>query len=63
MTASDIYVINADGTGKKQLTHTPNHLEIEPRWLPDGTKVVFSSGALHHERASVYIADIVVGTE
>ena len=63
ITASDIYVINADGTGKKQLTHTPGHLEIEPRWSPDGTKVVFDSGGLHDHGTATYIADIVIGTE
>ena len=57
---SDIYVINADGTGKKRLTNTPNNIEIEPRWSPDGTKVAFYSGSLHDDSASVYIADIVV---
>ena len=41
ITASDLYVINADGTGKKQLTDTPDELESDPRWTPDGTKVVF----------------------
>ena len=30
ITASDLYVINADGTGKKQLTHTPDWLERDP---------------------------------
>ena len=57
---SDIYVINADGTGKKRLTNTPNNIEIEPRWSPDGTKVAFYSASLHDDSPSVYIADIVV---
>ena len=63
ITASDLYVINTDGTGKKQLTDTPDKLERDPRWSPDGTKVVFYSGLLHSESTSVYIADIVVETE
>ena len=63
ITASDLYIINADGTGKKQLTHTPDRLERDPRWSPDGTGVVFYADSLHADSTSAYIADIVVGTE
>ena len=63
ITASDLYIINADGTGKKQLTNTPDRLERDPRWSPDGTRVIFYADSLHANSPSVYIADIVVGTE
>jgi Tol biopolymer transport system component len=40
----EIFVMNADGTGVRQLTH--NALWDEgPAWSPDGTKLAFSSGA------------------
>ena len=40
----EIYVMNADGTNIRQLTH--NTLWDEgPAWSPDGTKLAFSSGA------------------
>ena len=40
----EIYVINADGTNLRQLTH--NTLWDEgPAWSPDATKLAFSSGA------------------
>ena len=70
ITASDIYVINADGTDEKQLTYTPDKLESDPRWSADGTKIVFHSILLNFDRAPVhvadnvvYVADIVVVTE
>lgn len=34
--SSDLYVINVDGTEPTRLTHTPEVLECEPAWSPDG---------------------------
>jgi hypothetical protein len=36
---SEIYVENADGTGRIQVTDTPNELEVNPVWSPDGKKI------------------------
>jgi Tol biopolymer transport system component len=36
ITGSDLYVINADGTEPTRLTNTPEMLECEPAWSPDG---------------------------
>jgi TolB protein len=35
-----IFVINADGTGQRQLTHD-RFFTFDPDWSPDGTKIVF----------------------
>ena len=37
----DIYVVNADGSGKSRLTRHPAE-EFDPAWSPDGTKIAFS---------------------
>jgi TolB protein len=38
----DVYVINADGTGRTQLTTNPAR-DYDPSWSPDGTKIAFRS--------------------
>jgi len=39
---SDIYVMNADGTGVVRLTNDPGD-DLEPSWSPDGTRIAFTS--------------------
>ena len=58
---SDIYVMNADGSGTRRLTHNAGY-DAEPAWSPDGRKIAFQSktsssdvagqqqGDLRHER-------------
>jgi Tol biopolymer transport system component len=36
----DVFVINADGTGKTQLTDHPSE-DFDPVWSPDGTQIAF----------------------
>lgn len=40
----DLYLVNADGTGLKQLTNTPDREEHVPRTSPDGTKFTYNFG-------------------
>ncbi len=39
---SDIYVMNADGSGRRKLTHNARY-NAEPAWSPDGRKIAFRS--------------------
>jgi Tol biopolymer transport system component len=40
---SDLYIINADGTVKTQITDTPEQAEHDPVWSPDGSKIACHS--------------------
>jgi len=40
-TASDIYIINVDGTQKINLTNTNDMIEMNPCFAPDGKSIVF----------------------
>jgi TolB protein len=39
---SEIYVMNADGSGRRKLTHNARQ-NAEPAWSPDGRKIAFRS--------------------
>ena len=47
----ELYVINADGTGERRLTHSPSDVvNTHASWSPDGGSIVFDSfrgGAFH----------------
>ena len=53
-TSSDIYTINADGTGKVNVTNTESVLEMSPSFLPDGKSIVFEN----YNDGSIYLMNI-----
>jgi Tol biopolymer transport system component len=40
-TASDIYIIKRDGSGKVNITSSEDHIELNPSWAPDGKRLAF----------------------
>jgi TolB protein len=56
--AEDIYVMNADGTDRQQLTHTDEHCEGTPSWSPDGQRILYAAGACGADNgSSIYVMD------
>jgi dipeptidyl aminopeptidase/acylaminoacyl peptidase len=49
---SDIWIINADGTGNRQLTRAAG-TDNDPQWSPDGKRIAFVSD--RDGRASIYL--------
>ena len=39
---SEIFIMNSDGTGERNLTNDPGH-DYEPVWSPDGSRIAFLS--------------------
>lgn len=39
---AEIWVVNPDGTDARNITNTPDALEYDPSWSPDGTKIVYT---------------------
>ena len=40
---SDIYAIDADGSGESRLTETPENFDGMPAWSPDGERIAFAT--------------------
>lgn len=43
---SEIWAMNADGSGQVDLTNSPESLDFDAAWSPDGTKIAFASCCL-----------------
>ena len=49
-TASDLWAARADGAGRVRITQTPDRLEMNPAWSPDGGRLAYddyADGALY----------------
>jgi Tol biopolymer transport system component len=52
-----IFVMNADGTARTQLTHLPQTRDENPDWSPDGTQIAFYSERYGNAEIVVMNAD------
>jgi Tol biopolymer transport system component len=54
--APELYVMNADGSDQRRLTHTPAY-DVFPAWSPDGTKIVFARIADDEDDYELFLID------
>jgi TolB protein len=54
---SEIYVMNADGTGRQRLTVSPETYDGVPAWSPDGRRIAYARGDNTAEELYVMNAD------
>ncbi|MGH2653622.1 MAG: TolB family protein [Actinomycetota bacterium] len=53
---NEVYVMNADGSGKTNLTNNPG-TDLQPAWSPDGTRIAFTTGRDGEREVYVMNAD------
>ncbi len=53
-TSADLYAVRTDGSGRVQLTQTPDRLEMTPSWSPDGTRIAFEA----FDEGAVYLLPV-----
>ena len=53
----EIYLMNVDGSNRVQLTDSPGVDNMDPRWSPDGTQIIFWSSRDGNKELYVMDAD------
>jgi Tol biopolymer transport system component len=56
----DIYIMDADGTNRTNLTNTPDDLEYQPSWAPSGEQLTFvreMAGQIISEQPDIFVID------
>src|SRR5215216_3293179 len=57
----DIWVMDADGTNRTNLTDTPDFLEYQPSWAPSGAQLTFVRevpGRIISEQPDIFVMDV-----
>jgi Tol biopolymer transport system component len=62
-TTSDLFTMNADGSGSKRLTDTPGEIETSPSWDPSGQRLAYNqydAVAVHQEELFFGFGDAIM---
>lgn len=55
---TQLFIMNADGTGATQITHVPNCYNGGPFLSPDGTRVIFRADRKEKDRLQLYVINV-----
>jgi Tol biopolymer transport system component len=58
----DLWVMNADGSGRTPLTRSVGVIEYTPAWSPDGTKIAYVSGGAGTGGGDLFVLTLMTGT-
>jgi len=53
-TSSDIYIVNSDGTGKTNITNTPDILEMHPNWSHTDNLIAYNT----YKTGAIFVREI-----
>ncbi len=53
----DLWTIGADGSDKKRITETPDRKETDPRWSPDGSKLLVTGVEVKERKENAIFLD------
>lgn len=56
--STSIWIMNIDGSEQVQLTDAKKGFALNPRWSPDGTRLVFQSSKKDKKDADLYVIDV-----
>ena len=59
--SSDIWVMNADGSGKRDLTSADKTVDRQPTWSPDGTGIAFVREPADRSDAELFRIPVIGG--
>ncbi len=62
-TLSDLFAIQSDGTGKRQLTDTADRYEAQPSWAPDGRRVAYTESRGQGDAWRIHVLDTATGAD
>ena len=51
----DIYVVNENGSGLRNMTRTPTQDESDPSWSPDGRRIAFATAEAGDSFTSIFV--------
>ena len=56
--ARTLWVMRADGTGKRRLLPPSDGIELAPAWSPDGRRIAYAEFSLDQRRSDIYVVDV-----